>query len=68
MPEPTTARRNAALPRREPSSYTPRISRVARDRQVRTELAQIDRELKQIRAQLAALEGRRSVLLSELAE
>jgi hypothetical protein len=39
-----------------------------RERQVRTELAQIDRELKQLRAQLAALEERRSVLLSELGE
>ena len=39
-----------------------------REQQVRTELARIDRELKQIRAQLAALEERRSGLLSELGE
>ncbi len=42
--------------------------RHVREQQVRTELARIDRELKQLRAQLAALEERRSVLLSELGE
>jgi hypothetical protein len=42
--------------------------RYLRERQVRTELARIDRELKQLRAQFAALEERRSVLLSELGE
>jgi hypothetical protein len=39
-----------------------------RERQARTELARINRELKQLQAQLAALEERRSVLLSELGE
>jgi len=39
-----------------------------RERQARTELARIGRELKQLRAQFAALEGKRSVLLSELGE
>jgi hypothetical protein len=42
--------------------------RYLRERQARTELARISRELKQLRAQLAALEERRSVLLSELGE
>ena len=37
-----------------------------RERQARTELARIDRELKQFRAQLAALEKRRAALLSDL--
>jgi hypothetical protein len=39
-----------------------------REQQARTELAWINRELKQLRAQLAALEERRSALLSELGE
>jgi hypothetical protein len=39
-----------------------------RERQARTQLARVNRELKQLRAQLAALEERRSVLLSELGE
>ncbi len=39
-----------------------------RERQARTELARINRELKQLRIQLAALEERRSVLLSQLGE
>jgi len=39
-----------------------------RNRQARTELTRINRELKQLRAQLAALEERRAVLLSELGE
>ena len=34
--------------------------------QARTELARINRELKQLRSQLAALEERRAALLSEL--
>jgi hypothetical protein len=38
------------------------------ERKARTELAQINRELKQLRAQLAALEERRARLLAELAE
>jgi hypothetical protein len=39
-----------------------------RERQARTELARINRELKQLRAQLAVLEERRAVLVSELGE
>jgi hypothetical protein len=39
-----------------------------RERQARAELARINRELKQFRAQLAALEERRAALLSELGE
>jgi hypothetical protein len=39
-----------------------------RERQVRTELKQVNRELKQHRAQLAELEERRSALLAELDE
>lgn len=39
-----------------------------REQQARTELVRINRELKQLRAQLSALEDRRSVLLSELGE
>ena len=42
--------------------------RSLRDRQARTELAQINRQLKQLRAQLATLEERRAALLAELAE
>jgi DNA repair exonuclease SbcCD ATPase subunit len=38
------------------------------ERQARTELKRVNRELKQLRAQLAALEERRSVLLAELGE
>jgi chromosome segregation ATPase len=38
-----------------------------RERQARTELARVNRELKQLRSQLAALEERRVALLSELA-
>jgi len=37
-------------------------------RKARTELAQTNRELKQLRVQLAALEERRAALLAELAE
>jgi ribosomal protein L19E len=39
-----------------------------REQQARTELKRVNRELKQLRAQLTALEERRTVLLSELAE
>src|SRR5690349_12319369 len=39
-----------------------------REQRARTELARIIRELKQLRAQLTALEERRSELLSELGE
>ena len=39
-----------------------------RERQARTELARINRELKQLRTQLAALEERRAALLSDLSE
>ena len=42
--------------------------RYLRERKTRTELAQINRELKQLRAQLAALEERRAGLLAELAD
>jgi len=42
--------------------------RYLRERQARTELARINRELKQLRTQLAALEERRAVLLSDLGE
>ena len=47
---------------------TRRGDRYLRERKARTELAQINRELKQLRAQLAALEERRAALLAELAE
>ena len=39
-----------------------------RERLARTELARVNRELKQLRTQLAAVEERRAALLSELAE
>jgi len=39
-----------------------------RERQARTELKQVNRELKQHRAQVAALEEKRSALLAELGE
>jgi hypothetical protein len=42
--------------------------RYLRERQARTELKRVNRELKQLRAQLTALEERRAALLSELAE
>jgi len=42
--------------------------RYLRERQARTELAHVNRELKQLRAQLAALEGRRAALLSDRGE
>jgi hypothetical protein len=42
--------------------------RYLRERQARTELARINRELKQLRTQLAALEERRAALLSDLGE
>ena len=42
--------------------------RYLREQQARTELARINRELKQLSAQLAALEERRAALLSELGE
>jgi hypothetical protein len=42
--------------------------RYLREQQARTELARVNRELKQLRAQLAALEERRAALLSELGE
>lgn len=42
--------------------------RYLEERKARTELAQISRQLKQLRAQLAALEERRAALLAELAE
>ncbi len=42
--------------------------RYLRERQAGTELARINRELKQLRAQLAVLEERRAALVSELGE
>ena len=39
-----------------------------RERQARTELKRVNRQLKQFRAQIAELEQRRSVLLAELGE
>ena len=42
--------------------------RYLRERQARAEMARINREMKQLRAQLAALEERRSALLAELGE
>jgi hypothetical protein len=39
-----------------------------RERQARTELKRVNRQLKQFRAQVAELEQRRSVLLAELGE
>ena len=42
--------------------------RYLRERKARTELAQTNRELRQLRVQLAALEERRAALLAELAE
>ena len=41
--------------------------RYLRERKARTELAQTNRELKQLRVQLAALEERRAALLADLA-
>jgi len=41
--------------------------RYLRERKARTELAQINRDLKQLRGRLAALEERRAALLAELA-
>ncbi|MGH3189212.1 MAG: hypothetical protein ACRDOU_19355 [Streptosporangiaceae bacterium] len=45
-----------------------RGERYLRERQARTELARVNRELKELRGQLAALEERRSMLLSDLGE
>jgi chromosome segregation ATPase len=42
--------------------------RYLREQQARTELKRVNRELKQLRAQITALEERRAALLSELAE
>src|SRR4249920_4215744 len=42
--------------------------RYLREQQARTELKQVNRELKQHRAQVAALEERRSALLAELGD
>lgn len=42
--------------------------RYLRERLARAELARVNRELRQLRAQLAALQERRSVLLAELGE
>jgi hypothetical protein len=42
--------------------------RYLRERRARAELAQVNRELKQLRAQLTTLEERRAALLAELAD
>jgi hypothetical protein len=42
--------------------------RYLREQQTRAELKRVNRELKQLRAQLTALEEKRATLLSELAE
>ena len=42
--------------------------RDVREKQARAELARVNRELRQLRSQLAALEERRAALLSELGE
>jgi hypothetical protein len=42
--------------------------RYLRERQARTELKRVNRELKQLRAQITTLEERRTVLRSELGE
>ena len=42
--------------------------RYLREQQARTELKRVNRELKQLRTQVTALEDRRAALLSELAE
>jgi hypothetical protein len=42
--------------------------RYVRERKARTELAQTNRELKQLRVQLAALEEKRAALMTELAD
>jgi hypothetical protein len=42
--------------------------RDVREKQARAELARVNRELKQLRSQLAALGERRAALLSELGE
>jgi len=42
--------------------------RYLQERQARTELVEINRQLKQLRARLAALEERRAALLSKLGE
>ena len=47
---------------------TRRGERYLRERQARTELARINRELKQLRTELVALEERRAALLSDLGE
>ena len=43
-------------------------NRYLQDRKARTELAQLKRELKRLRAQIAALEERQAALLADLAE
>ena len=52
----------------EDLARTPHGERYLREQQARTELARINRELKQLCAQLAALRERRAALLSELGE
>jgi hypothetical protein len=45
-----------------------RGERYLREQQARTELKRVNRELRQLRAQITALEERRVALVSELAE
>ena len=47
---------------------TRRGERYLREQRARTELKRVNRELKQLRAQLTTLEERRAALLTELAE
>ncbi len=44
------------------------VTDTSREQQARTELKRVNRELKQLRTQVTALEVRRAELLSELAE
>jgi hypothetical protein len=60
---PTGIDRELNVPRPNRASYG---DRHLRERQARAELARVDRELKLLRAQLAALEQRRAGLVSGL--
>src|SRR5262249_49548071 len=57
----------AAPPRGRGSRQDQEWRGIPPERQARTELARVNRELKQLRSQLAALEERRVALVSELA-
>src|ERR1035437_2231441 len=67
---PSSMHGNPWLRRREVEDLvsTRHGERYLRERQARTELARVNRELKQLRGQVAALEERRSVLLDDLGE